>query len=103
MFFEQVGHADLFRHDVRADALENVILRHFAAWRQRPAPRGDRLDLRAQRNLSVEKFVSRIAIGGAFVGVREVGHGIGLQDCHVPLNEPRREWFPADRPGDAPP
>jgi hypothetical protein len=52
--------------------------------------------LRAQRNLSVEEFVSRIAIGGAFVGIREVEHGIGLQNCNVLLNEPRRKSFPAD-------
>lgn len=47
-------------------------LRHLAARRQGAAPRGDGLDLSAQRDFVGKQRVSRLAVFGALVGIGEL-------------------------------
>src|SRR5262249_5157692 len=86
---EEVGHPHLFRHAGLANPLEDVILRHLAAGRQRTTLRCDRLDLRPQRDLIVQKRVSGGAIFGTFVGVVEMFHSL-LPDAVKPYETKTR-------------
>ena len=80
MLSEQIRHVDLFGHGVRADALEDVVLRYIAAGRQRATLRGDGLDLGAQRNLGLKELIPCLTIDGTFVGVRQMGHVVDLRN-----------------------
>lgn len=67
MLAEQLGELHRLRPEVRADALEDIVLRHFAAGRKRAAHLGHGFRLAAERDLGIEQRVARVPIGGSFV------------------------------------
>jgi hypothetical protein len=76
---EQLGHLHFLRHAGLADPLEDVVLGHFAAERQRATLRCNGLNLRPQRNLVIQKRVSGGPVFRAFIGVMDMLHGCPLR------------------------
>ena len=75
---EQLRHLHLLGHAGLADPLEDVVLGHLAAGRQRAAFRRNSFDLGPQRNLFIQQRVSCGAILRAFIGIMQMFHGSPL-------------------------
>ena len=78
MLAEELGEPHRLGALVGADPLEDIVLGHLAAGRQRAAPGGDRLDLAAQRDLGVEQRIAGGPVFGALVREGQMLHGMSL-------------------------
>jgi hypothetical protein len=71
---EELRHFHLLGHEVLADPLKEIILRHLAAGRKGTAQRGDGLNLPSQRDFFSKQLVSSLAVLGALIRLLQIRH-----------------------------